>query len=43
MNSNFNVIGLTRLEIKPESTASEVDALTTQPFELFIIKKWFGS
>ena len=28
MNTNFKVIGLTRLEIKPESTAPEADALT---------------
>ena len=26
MNSNFEVIGLTRLGIKPESTAQETDA-----------------
>ena len=30
----LNVIGLTRLEIKPESTAGEADALTTRPSEL---------
>ena len=34
MNTNFKVIGLTRLGIKPESTAPEADALTTRPFEL---------
>ena len=34
MNTNFKVIGLTRLEIKPESTAPEADALTTRPSEL---------
>ena len=34
MNTNFKVIGLTRLEIKPKSTAPKVDALTTQPSEL---------
>ena len=27
MNSNFKVIGLTRLGIQPESTAQETDAL----------------
>ena len=27
MNTNFEVIGLTRLGIKPESTAHETDAL----------------
>ena len=27
MNTNFKVIGLTRLGIKPESTAQETDAL----------------
>ena len=35
MNSNFKVIGLTRLGIKPESTALEANALTTRPSELF--------
>ena len=34
MNANFKVIGLTRLEIKPKSTAREADALTTRPSEL---------
>ena len=34
MNTNFKVIGLTRLGIKPESSAPEADALTTRPFEL---------
>ena len=34
MNTNFEVIGLTRLGIKPKSTAAEADALTTWPFEL---------
>ena len=28
-NINFKMIGLTRLEIKPKSTAPEADALTT--------------
>ena len=37
MNTNFQVIGLTRLEIKPASTAPEADALTTGPFELLNI------
>ena len=36
MNSNFKVIGLTRLGIKPESTAPESDVLTTRPSELFL-------
>ena len=35
MNTNFQVIGLTRLGIKPESTAQETDALTTRPSELY--------
>ena len=35
MNTNFKVIGLIRLEIKPESTVQEADALTTRPFELY--------
>ena len=34
MNTNFKIIGLTQLEIKPESTAPETDAITTQPSEL---------
>ena len=34
MNINFKVIGLTRLGIKPQSTAQEADALTTRPSEL---------
>ena len=34
MNTNFKVIGLTPLGIKPKSTASEADALTTRPSEL---------
>ena len=33
MNTNFEVIGLTRLRIKPKSTAPEADALTTRPSE----------
>ena len=37
MNTNFKVIGLTRLRIKPKSTASEADALTTRTSELFIL------
>ena len=36
MNTNFKVIDLTRLVIKPESTAPEADARTTRPFELFV-------
>ena len=34
-DTNFKVIGLTRLEIKPDSTATEADALITRPSELF--------
>ena len=34
MNAKFNVIGLTRLGIKPEATAPEADALTTLPSDL---------
>ena len=30
VNTNFKVIGLTRLGIEPESTAPEADALTTR-------------
>ena len=33
------VIGLTRLEIKPESTAREGDALSTRPSELLKMKQ----
>ena len=36
MNINFEVIGLTRLGIKPESTATEADARSTWPSELQI-------
>ena len=34
MNINFKVIGLTRLGIKPQSTAPETDDLTTRGSEL---------
>ena len=34
MNTNFKVVGLTRLGIKPESTAPEAGALTIRPSEL---------
>ena len=34
MNTNFKVLGLTRLGIKPESTAPEADTLISRPFEL---------
>ena len=34
VNMNFEVIGLTRLEIKPKCRATETDALTTWPSEL---------
>ena len=37
MNNNFKDIGLTRLGIKPKSTAPEADALTTRPSELLKI------
>ena len=36
MNTKFKVIGLTRLEIKPKSTATKADARTTRPPELFM-------
>ena len=35
VNTNFQVIGLTQLGIKPKSTAPKVNALTTPPSELF--------
>ena len=38
MNTNFIVIGLTRLGKKLESTAPEADALTTRSSELFGFK-----
>ena len=38
MNTNFKVIGLIRLGIKPKSTAPEADALTTRPSELLSTK-----
>ena len=31
MHTNFKIISLTRLEIKPESSAPEADALTIRP------------
>ena len=34
MNTNFQVIGLTRFGIEPESAASKTDALTTMSTEL---------
>ena len=39
MNTNFKVIGLTRLGIKSKSTAPEADALTTRPSELLNFNK----
>ena len=36
MNSNFKVIGLTRLGIKSQSSALEEDALITRPSQLLI-------
>ena len=35
MNTNFKVIGLIRLGIKPKCTAAEADALVNRPSELF--------
>ena len=37
MNTKFKVIGLTRLQIKPKSTATKADARTTRPPELFML------
>ena len=37
MNNNSKVIGLTRLGIKPESTASAVNALTTRPSDIDVV------
>ena len=39
MNTNFKVIGSTRLGIKPKSTAPEADALTTRPSELLTCRR----
>ena len=39
MNTNFKVIGLTRLGIKPESTAPEAEALITRPSKLLNKRK----
>ena len=36
MNTNFKVIGLTRLGIKPKSTDSEANVLTSRPSELWM-------
>ena len=35
-NTNFTAIGLTRLGIKPQSTAPEADALTARAPELLV-------
>ena len=35
MNTNFKVIDLNRLGIKPESAAPEADAFTPRPSELY--------
>ena len=37
MNTNVEVIGLTRLGIKPESTASAANALTTRPSDMDVV------
>ena len=43
VNINFKMIGLTRLGIKPMSTAPKADSLTTQPSELlFVINPFFN-
>ena len=39
MNTNFKVIGLTRLGIKPESKALEAQAPSTRPLELCLVKR----
>ena len=39
MNSNFEVIDLIRLGIKPKFTATEANALTTRPSEAVKSKK----
>ena len=42
MNTNFKEGGLTRLGIKPKSTAYEADTLTTRPSELLEVDKSSG-
>ena len=37
MNNNFKVIGLTRLGIKSEYTASAADALITRPSDMDVV------
>ena len=39
MNINFNVIGLTRLGIKPKSTVPKADALITRSSEVLNFDK----
>ena len=41
MNTNFRVVGLTRLGIKLESTVSEAGALTTRTSELLFQETGF--
>ena len=38
--TNFEVIGLARLEIKLEFTVPEVDTFTTWPSELLKLQRW---
>ena len=40
MNTNFLVIGLTQLGMKPESTTPEASLLTTRPSELLMMQPW---
>ena len=42
MNTNFKMIGLTRLGIKPKSTALDANALTTRPSELLTFQFKIG-
>ena len=42
MNTNFKVIGLTRLGIKPESTAKETDALYHSAKDAFLKLRCFS-
>ena len=41
MTINFKVVALARLGFKPESTAPEVDALTTRPSELDLCNDYY--
>ena len=41
VNTNFRIIGLTRLGIRPVSAAPEADACTSRSSELLLCNKYF--